>query len=464
MAGPVGGGGVSGAERPGVVVVGGGLAGMAAALACADGGAPVTLVEAKGWLGGATSSFRRDGLTMDTGQHVFLRCCTAYRSFLRRLGVEGSTTLQPKMDMLVLAPGGRAVRFCRSRLPAPLHLGSALARHPFLSTGDRVRAVRAALGLRRLRPGDPALDERTFGSWLREHHQSDAAFRYLWDLFGLPSLNLPADEASLSLAVKVFRTGLLDRSDAADIGVPDVPLADLHGRPGLAALERAGVRVRLGWRARQVRVDGDGAAGVAAEDAAVPGEAVILAVPNDRVGPLLPPGALPDGDGPGRLGSSPIVNVHVVYDRAVMGERFAAAVDSPVQWVFDRTSAAGLDRGQYLAISLSGARDVLGDPVERFRERFVPALAELFPAARGARVERFMVTRERTATFRQAPGTARLRPGPRTGVPRLFLAGAWTDTGWPATMESAVRSGLSAARCALLALGRTERLPAVVAA
>jgi uncharacterized protein with NAD-binding domain and iron-sulfur cluster len=135
-----------------------------------------------------------------------------------------------------------------------------------------------------------------------------------------------------------------------------------------------------------------------------------------------------------------------------------------VQWVFDRTGSAGLEEGQYLAISLSGADRYVDRSVQDLRAEFVPALAALLPNAEGARVERFLVTRERTATFRQAPGTARLRPGSRTATPRLFLAGAWTDTGWPATMEGAVRSGVRAARDAMLALGRTERLPAEVAA
>jgi len=194
-------------------------------------------------------------------------------------------------------------------------------------------------------------------------------------------------------------------------------------------------------------------------------DAIVVAVPNDRVGGLLPNDALSDPTGPARLGASPIVNIHVVYDRAVTDERFAAAVDSPVQWVFDRTSASGLsDGGQYLAISLSGADAYVDRPVDDLRAEFLSAMEELFPKARAARVERFLVTRERTATFRQASGTAALRPGPRTRIPNLFLAGAWTDTGWPATMEGAVRSGLAAARHSLLAVGRTERLPAEVAA
>jgi squalene-associated FAD-dependent desaturase len=451
---------------PRVVVVGGGLAGMSAALACADAGVRVTLVEARKWLGGATASFERDGLLIDTGQHVFLRCCSSYRGFLDRLGVTTQTRLQPRMDIPVLSPNRSPSRLRRTSLPAPLHLGGTLARYRLLRPLDRVRVVRAALALRRLDPGDPVLDTRTFATWLEERGQSPAAVRYLWDLFALPTLNLPAAEASLALAAKVFRTGLLERSDGADVGIPLVPLGRLHGEAGATALGEAGAETLLGTRVRQVLSDADdrGVTGVALDDDVVRADAVIVAVPNDRVAGVLPPGALSDPEGPGRLGLSPIVNVHVVYDRPVTRLPFAAAVDSAVQWVFDRTRPAGLDRGQYLAVSLSGAAEVVDRPVEWFRRTHLPALAELFPGARTARVERFLVTRERGATFRQAPGTAALRPGPVTGVPRLFLAGAWTDTGWPATMEGAVRSGVSAARRALMVLGHTERLPAEVAA
>ena len=190
-------------------------------------------------------------------------------------------------------------------------------------------------------------------------------------------------------------------------------------------------------------------------------DAVVLAVPHEAAARLVPPGALPDSTVAAWAGlsASPIVNVHVIYDRPVMDLPFAAAVDSPVQWVFDRTGISGLDRlaapaspaadgtsrPQYLAISLSAADEYVDVPAATLRERFLPALAELFPAAREARVAEFFVTRERRATFRQVPGTGKLRPRAGTQLPGLVLAGAWTDTGWPDTMESAVRSGLAAA-------------------
>ncbi|HEX8098708.1 MAG TPA: FAD-dependent oxidoreductase, partial [Actinomycetota bacterium] len=183
---------MNGEGRPRVVVVGGGLAGMAAAIAAADGGASVTLLEAKKWLGGATASFERDGLLIDTGQHVFLRCCTAYRGFLERLGVSHKTELQRRMDIPVLSPHRGGARLRRGGLPAPLHLGRALARYPFLSPGQKLSAARASVALRKVDPSDRAADRQSFGSWLRAHGQSAASVRYLWDLFALPTLNLSA--------------------------------------------------------------------------------------------------------------------------------------------------------------------------------------------------------------------------------------------------------------------------------
>ena len=450
--------------EPRIVVVGGGLAGLSAALACADGGARVTLLEARPRLGGATFSFQREGLWVDNGQHVFLRCCTAYRGFLARVGAEDLTFLQPRMAIRVLAPYGRSGWLRRGALPAPLHLARALAGYPFLRPAGRLRAARAALALARLDPSDAALDGRTFGEWLADRRQSPAAVESLWNLIALPTLNLPADAASLALAVKVFRTGLLTKRDAADVGYATAPLSRVHGESAGRTLSRAGAAVHLRASVRGVEALADGSFEVRAAGGALDADAVIVAAPHDRVGELLPSGALPEPAALAGLGSSPIVNVHVVYDRKVMDLPFAAGVGTPVQWVFDRTHASGLEEGQYLAISLSGADREIGERTEVLRERFLPALEELFPAARAARVEAFFVTREHAATFRQGPGTRVLRPGTSTRIPGLYLAGAWTDTGWPATMEGAVRSGLAAARAALVGMERTRRLPEVVAA
>jgi squalene-associated FAD-dependent desaturase len=451
------------------VVIGGGLAGITAAVALGKAGHQVTLLEAKPRLGGATMSFTRDGLVVDTGQHVFLRCCTAYRGLLDRLGMTAHAPLQPRFDVTVLAPGKQAA-LRRRRVPAPLHMLPALLGYPFLNWAERMRLSRAALAFRRLDEKDAKTDELRLGDWLAAHGQDERTRRVLWDLFSVSSLNVPGDDASLALAAVVVKTGLLGDADAADIGVPTLSLGELHGTAAARLLGKLGATVRTQAKVTAIEPTDDGGFLVrvtgadkeddaAAEDLAA--DAVVLAVPHEQAAKLVPAGALPAKtvDGWAGLGAAPIVNVHVVYDRKVMDVPFAAAVDSPVQWVFDRTRISGMhehgDPGQYLAISLSAADEYAGKPVAELREQFVPALAELFPAAKAATVTKFFVTREKRATFRQVPGTAKLRPKAATDLPGLVLAGAWTDTGWPDTMEGAVRSGLNAVIALQLSPGGT---------
>jgi squalene-associated FAD-dependent desaturase len=441
-----------------VVVIGGGLAGISAALDCARAGAGVTLVEVRPRLGGAAYSFQRDGLWLDNGQHVFLRCCTAYRQLLDRLGVTGETVLQNRLAIPVLAPGKKVAWLRRTALPPPLHLASSLLRYGHLRPHERITAALTARALARVNPDDPAADAQSFGQWLREHHQSPRATEAVWDLIGRPTLNLSADDASLAAAAFVFRVGLLQSADAGDIGYARAPLQQVHGDAALRALQTAGVEVRLGWRAERIEAGGDGSFSVSGHGERLGASAIVLAVPHQRAARLLPDGALRDRDQLPRLGSSPIVNLHVFYDRQVLDCEFAAAVASPVQYLFDRTKSTGVLSGQCLAVSLSAADGEIDASPDELQSRFVPALAELLPAARDARVERFVVTRERAATFRSAPGMRRLRPGPRTEIVGLTVAGAWTDTGWPATMEGAVRSGHAAARVALAAAGRERAI------
>jgi squalene-associated FAD-dependent desaturase len=428
-----------------VAIVGGGLAGLSAALACADAGASVKVYEARSRLGGATFSFERNGLELDNGQHVALRCCTAYLGFLRRIGTDRLLPLQPRLHVPVLRQGKKPALISRTSLPPPLHLASTLLGYSPLGIRERVAAVRGATALQKLDPDDPALDEQTFAGWLRAHGQSENTISALWDLIALPTLNLPAEDASLAAAVRVFRTGLLDSADACDIGVPEVPFRLLHAEPAAAAIEAAGGQVELG-----TKVTGVTSQEVNTEAGAEEADAVILAVPHELVPELAPPGTV-DAEALAGLGTSPIVNLHVHYDRRVLDEPLAAALDSPVQWIFDRTAPSGASEGQLVAVSLSHATAEIGRSVAELRDQFVPALERVLPAARGAEVLDFAVTHEPRATFRVGPRTRRLRPGPVTSTPGVYLAGAWTDTGWPATMESAVRSGLAAASSAMTA-------------
>ena len=426
---------------------------------CADAGAAVTLLEGRPRLGGATFSVEKEGLWLDNGQHVFLRCCTEYTRLIRRLGVESDVVLQPRLEIPVLAPGGTVAWLRRARLPAPLHLAGSLLRFGHLSARDRLRLGPAVLALRRLRLDDPQLDEQTFGAWLEAHGQSADAVAALWDLITLPTVNVHAQDASLALATKVFQTALLERADASDVGYARVPLQQLHGDAAARALTAAGVAIEVKARVSALVPNAAGVA-VSWSGGTLQADAAILAVPHEDALELLPAGALAAGVDPARLGASPIVNLHVVYDRKVTELPFAAGVGTPVQWVFDRTSSSGLTDGQCLAVSLSGADAFISRSVEELRAEFLPALAALFPAAARAEVTSFFVTREPRATFRGVPGTARHRPGAVTGAPGLYLAGAWTDSGWPATMEGAVRSGRAAARAALEAQTVTRKLAA----
>jgi squalene-associated FAD-dependent desaturase len=429
-----------------VVVIGGGVAGIVAALDCAAAGASVTLVEVRPRLGGAAYSIERDELWLDNGQHVFLRCCTAYRELLAQLGSEDLIELQPRLEIPVLAPGRPPAWLRRGNARPPLHLAGALLRYPHLSLRERIAAGRAALALGHV----GADDTRTLGSWLTDHGQSAHAIAVLWDLIALPTLNVPAAEASLALGAFVFQQGLLRDAAAGDIGLHRAPLQQIIGDPAARALAAAGVTVHLRWPAQSVTKIGGRFAVVGPASSWLGADAVVVAVPHDRAAGLLPPEALREASWPGALRSSPIVNVHVVYDRRVLPHRFAAGVDTPVQYVFDRTPAAWKGR-QYLAVSLSGAREEMGMSTAALRERYVAALADLLPAAATARVEHFSATKEHAATFRAVPGTAALRPGAQTSIEGLVLAGAWTATGWPATLEGAAISGRAAASAVLAA-------------
>jgi len=450
------------AAAPHIAIIGGGLAGIQAALACADAGARVSLFEARPRLGGATWSSEKRGLRIDNGQHVFMRCCTAYRGLLRRLGVERRVFLQPRLAVPVAAPGHPLAWIRRHRLPAPAHLAPSLLGFPHLPLAARLRAAQIARGFAALDLDDARLDEISLGAWLAARGVRDAASLAFWDLLIRPTLNVPAAEASLALAAMVLRTGFLDRSDAADVGFARVPFAELHDAPALHSLRAAGAAVHL--RAPVSSVD-IGAQGVVLHVRGEPvaADAVILAAPADATARLAPAAAGLDASALERLGTSPIVNLHVWFDRRVIEHPFVAGWASPLQWTFDRTEAAGADRGQVLTVSLSAADEWLGWSRDALRAHFLPAFRALFPAARDAQVLDFFSLSEPAATFRQVPGTRRLRPACATRHPAVYLAGAWTDTGWPATMEGAVRSGRAAAEAVLRALGRAPMLDAVAA-
>jgi hydroxysqualene dehydroxylase len=429
-----------------VVVCGGGLAGVAAACESALAGARVTLVERRPFLGGRAFSFRdrATGREIDNGQHVFLGCCPAYISLLRMLGTLGHTCLQRRLDAPVRDRDGRAGALRAGPLPAPLHLGPSFLAYPHLTAREKAGAVRALAALAALRPGArAALDDISFADWLGRHGQGPRAVARFWDLIVLPTCNDRSDRVSAALAAFVFQEGLLRTAGGSAIG---------WSRIGLTRLVDPAAREWLAARGGEV-ITGRGVASVEpgavilADGRRLDADAVVLALPPSRVAAVAP-GALAADPG---LGAAPIVNVHLWYDRPVMDEPFTAVVDSPAQWIFNRTamgSEADAGGAHHLAVSISGARAEIDVPRAELATALRAEVEHLLPRARGAELVDSAVVKEPAATFAAAPGQAARRPGPRSAMPGVALAGAWTDTGWPATMEGAVRSGIRAGRLA----------------
>jgi hydroxysqualene dehydroxylase len=427
-----------------VVIVGGGLAGIAAAVRLAERGRAVRLLERRTRLGGQASSLDHTGLVADTGQHVFLRCYHQYRALLDRMGVSDLVELQDRLDIPVLLPGGRRARLRRSRLPAPWHVLPTLARYAGLTPTERARALIAGQSLRQVDLDNPGSDQETLGGWLREHHQSARAVRRLWGLIAVAALNLHPDRASLALAARVFQTGLFDGRSNGDIGMAQVPLNDLHAASAARLLDRLGVAVTT--RSHVQRIDpADQGFILRTSRGDLLSNQLVVATPHGPAAQLIPPGACPGSERWADLGDAAIVNCHFVVDRPVLDMPFAAAPDTTMQWIFDRTRTVALDHGQYLVTSVSDADRLYAIPGRQLCRQQWDELQSLLPGAGQAHIVDSFVTREPRATFCQRAGTASLRPATGTLLPGLVLAGAWTATGWPDTMEGAVRSGQAAA-------------------
>jgi squalene-associated FAD-dependent desaturase len=436
------------------VVVGGGLAGMAAAFALRDLGEPVVLLERRPFLGGRVFSFEdpETGFVIDNGQHVLVGACERLRVFLDRIGSRAAFRRQARLRLPILDGRGRRRDLAAAPLPPPFHLAAALLGYRHLDRADR-RSVLTAC--RRLAaPGVDREDARPLGAWLADQGATPESIDRFWEPIVRPALNVRVQEASLPLSAFLVRRALRAGPGAGALWFPTTGLSHAIGNPALAGLRAAGADVRLEARATGLELTGGRVGAVRLQDgSSVPARRVICALPPEAADRLLRSTGAPSGHG--ALGQSAIVNVYLWYDRPVLPLPFAGTFDSPLQWIFDRSRILGEEAGgSCVGVSLSAADDLAERPKEALARLCDEALARLFPARGRARLERSAVVKEPRATFRAVPGAAALRPGPATRVAGLFLAGDWTDTGWPATMEGAVRSG---ERAVATAMARPDR-------
>jgi squalene-associated FAD-dependent desaturase len=403
-----------------VAIVGAGLAGLSAAIALKSKGHEVELFERTRLLGGRATSFSVDGHEVDNGQHVFLACCTAFIRFVEQLGMADSLHLQERFDVLVIGKDVRS-RLRAADLPAPLHLGLSLLRYAPLKIGARLGVGRALLGLRK---NANELPDETFSAWLARNGQGAAEVRAFWDPFLVPALNVPLGEMRLRDAAFVLQTAFLRDARAARFGWSTVPLARI-AETAASRLDRVHIStpvtsLELGGAQIGVRLAND----------RLTFDKVVLAVPPAQAARLSGIAGLDAYEPHG------ILDIHLWTDSKALDFDFAALLDSPVQWVFQKDSG-------YLCCSLSAADDYLTATTASLVERTWDELCAALPALSSARIVQSAVTRNPTATYMPRPGVQ--RPRARTQWANFALAGSWLETGWPDTMESAVRSGLEAA-------------------
>jgi zeta-carotene desaturase len=435
-----------------VIVIGGGLAGLAASVALADQGLRVSLFEKNPRLGGRATSYRLpSGEYIDNCQHVTLPCCTNLEDFYCRVGVAGKIRYYD--ELLFSDSKGRRGVIKRSSLPAPFHTAPSFASFPLLSLRDKYSVVRAMLHILRSGGAPKLVPGMTMLDWLRQQKQTPAAIHRFWRVVLVSALNEELDRTDANYGILVFWKAFLSSSTAFGMGVPVVPLAELY-ESCAERIERTGGKVRTRCPVAEICVSNGRVAGVRTDaEHELTADYYLCAVPFDRLLKLVPASIGEDDTFARveRLAFSPITGVHMWFDRSIMFEPFITSVEGTIQWVFNRT-------GQYVQIVISASHELSRCSQQEITDICRRELDNLLPAARGAQLQRSIVVRESTATFSPAPGCEEWRPPQETTVSNLFLAGDWTKTGWPATMESAVRSGYQAAEGILRMVGAPASL------
>lgn len=456
-------------RAPHVIIFGGGLAGMAAACTLLENPEPltVTLVEQRPYLGGRAFSFLdpQTHSQVDNGQHVFLGCCTYYIDFLRKLETFHMAHLQSNLRLNISDCYGTLSKITSVNLPAPFNILPSFLKYHHLTFKERLLVVYAIAKILATDRLSPNLEQTTFHSWLINNHQSDGAIKKFWNLIILPTLNDDVQHVSATMGLMIFQEGVLKSRRGSALGYSQVALSTLMGEAAQSYITKKGGHILLGKQVSQLSFDNDAMSGVEFQDGSfLKGDFYVSALPFKVLNTIIERNKLPTKaatffQNTSKLTTSPIINIHLWYDRPIMDEPFMAFVNHAIQWIFNKSSMLTSSRSskdshatqqelpdrQHLCISISGAWEYIHQPKDILRQKFVGVMADVFPKAKAAKLLHSLVVKEKDATFRCLPGATLYRPSTRTPIDNLFLAGEWTDTGWPSTMEGAVRSGVSAA-------------------
>ena len=445
-----------------VGIVGGGIAGLAAACALADSGFQVTVFERRPFVGGRASSYEHPGTgeIVDNCQHVLLGCCTNLLDFYERIGALDKIRWFDRLTFI--EPGGRRSEIGPSFLPAPLHTSPSFLKASSLSLADKMAISRAMLALAGPIPPDSAI---SFADWLREHHQTQGAIDRFWKVVLVSAMNEDLDRISVRYGAQVFRESFLKSADAGKMGVPTVPLSDLYSK-AIGYIEQRGGQVRLRTSVDSVATEPQNVV-LQSVGAAERYDFAILAVPHQLLSRLLPS---QNGSGElssalaaqvAKLESSPITGIHLWFDREITELPHAVLLDRTIQWMFQKSKLQPgrreAEQGSYVELVVSSSKSLVEMGRQEIIDLALQELADFFPSAREAKLLKATVVKEVHATYSALPGSDSYRPEAHSPWPRIFLAGDWTATGWPATMEGAVRSGYKAAEVAAAEAGQQNK-------
>lgn len=413
-----------------VIVAGGGLAGLAATAALCSAGRSVTLFESRPFLGGRATSYEVDSETIDNCQHILLRCCVNLMDFYKRLGVENDIAFQ--REIFFIEPGGRRSTLRAGLLPAPNHFAESFLRMSFLNFGEKLDVARAIRAIDRERDRED-LDRITMQEWLQEKRQPTRVIERFWRQVLVSAINEELDRMAASHGFQVFRLGFLARKNSYEMGIPAVPLGSLYGREAWQKIGQADLRLRT--PVERIVIENGSVDHVLVAGEKIRADHYICALPFERLSAIIPDLSLDLS----AFSHSPITGIHLWFDRPVTDLPHATLLDRTIQWMFNKSE------GRYVQLVVSASRSLETMARADVIALAVRELAEFFPAVGQAKLEKAHVVKEIRATFSAAPGLESRRPPSHTAIPNLVLAGDWTRSGWPATMEGAVRSGYLAA-------------------